>query len=278
MSNSSKRFTALHVETEGSRQDLEDSFRLRFEIFCRKECFIAPDNHPDGRECDRFDELSEHIIVRECESRKLAGAVRLVRYSHELGFPTARHFSHLYKKLVDLPINRIAEISRLCISPRHRHRLVQKDELLGGAGCTEHACETGPSNGSSHRRGYPIILLSLVKKIYHVAVSLGVDYMIASMEDGLLRYLSLWGMEPERLADAYIDFYGHVMPCIIDVDRARARMCEKRPEIYKFLVSDDDERIIGSLATAGYTRNVLAQPARHDAGEAKAPRNVSHCS
>lgn len=228
MSDLYEKFTALHVEREGSGKDLLDSFRLRFDIFCREECFLAAEDYPDHHEYDDFDELSEHIVVRECESEKVVGTVRLVRHSHELGFPTAHHFSDLYTTLADVPLAETYEISRFCISPLYRQKLVPKDRLYG------------------------IVLISMMKKMYQTAVSLGGNYLIASMEPCLIRYLSMCGMESVRLSNEYIEFSGQVIPCIIHIDKALDRMSQKRPELYDFFIRDDREKMEGSPMPAGH--------------------------
>jgi N-acyl amino acid synthase of PEP-CTERM/exosortase system len=238
MTNPYQRFRALHVEGEGSRRDLAESFRLRYAVFCREENFLPPQNYPDHYEYDSFDELSEHIIVHECTSERLAGTVRLVRYSQEWGFPTAQHFPDLYATLADLPLAEVYEISRLCISPRYRQRLEPKDGLYGVESYMGSSDSTR-SNGSSNHRRYPIILILLLKKLYQVAVSLGGNYLIASMEAGLIRYLSMCGMESMRLTNEYIDFCGKVMPCILDINKVLARMSQKRPELHEFFLHDD---------------------------------------
>jgi N-acyl amino acid synthase of PEP-CTERM/exosortase system len=238
MSDPYERFTVRHIEREGSLKDLQDSYRLRYEVFCREEHFLAEEDYPDQLEHDGFDELSEHIVVRENESERIVGTVRLVRYSNELGFPTAAHFSDLNTKLAQLPLAKIYEISRLCISPLYRQRLVPKDGLYGVESYLE---ETSGSsqNGSPNRRKYPIILIYLIKKMYQIAVVSGGEYLIASMEAGLIRYLSMCGVESERLAGDYIEFYGKVMPCIIDIDKVLEKMSQKRPELYEFFIHDE---------------------------------------
>ncbi len=242
MTHPYKRFSVLHVEGEGSRRDLQDSYRLRYEVFCCDERFLPPEDYPDRQEHDVFDALSEHIVVREQASEQLAGTVRLVRYSPERGFPTAHHFADLYTKLADLSLNKVYEISRLCISPLYRQRLVPKDGLYGVESYLDQADGTRP-NGSANQRRYPIVLLSMLKKMYQIAVSLGGSYFIASMEAGLIRYLSMCGMESVRLADEYIEFYGQVMPCLIDMDKALARMSQKRPELYEFFLHVEREKV-----------------------------------
>jgi N-acyl amino acid synthase of PEP-CTERM/exosortase system len=218
MLNFSKRFIVQHIEKEGTLKDLLDSFRLRFEIFCREKGFLSAEDYPKSHEYDCFDHLSHHIVVRDPESAELLGTVRLVRYSREFGLPTAHHFPDLYAKLADIPLTQTYEISRLCISETYRQGFVPKE---------------------GH---YRFVLLSMIKKIYHTVTALEGNYLIATMEAGMIRYLSMFGIEPIRLSDKCIEFYGQVTPCVIYIDTLLERISQKRPELYDFFMNDDHKK------------------------------------
>lgn len=239
MSECYERFSTRHVEHAESSSDLLDSFRFRYEVFCLEERFLTADDYPDRYEYDQYDALSEHIGVYESRSDTLVGYVRLVKYSKGLGFPTAHHYSELYNKLSGLPLEEVYEISRLCISPMYRQLLVPKDGLYGRK---HDMAENTDQQGDSPKKGkYPIVLALLLKAIYQTSLNMGGGgFWIASMEPGLIRYLSSFGIKSVRLADDYIDFYGKVMPCLIDIDQAFLRMSETVPELYEFFVRDQE--------------------------------------
>jgi len=239
MSEPYERFSASHIERTGSSKDLDDSYRLRYEIYCLEEQFLSADNYPDGTQYDNYDKMSQHFVVRENKMDKIAGCVRLIKYSRELGFPTADHFSELYGKLSDLPLTEVYEVSRFCVSPYFRQRLVPKDGLYGIESYLEENKPHYPE-GRSEQRKYPIILLLMIKEMYRFSLGVGGRFWIASMEPGLIRYFSACGMKWVHLADNYIDFYGRVMPCLIDLQMAIVQMSEKRPDIYEFLIYDEN--------------------------------------
>jgi N-acyl amino acid synthase of PEP-CTERM/exosortase system len=239
MSGAYDRFSVNHVEHGGSSKDLHDSYRLRHEIYCLEEQFLSSENYPDGIQSDDYDALSEHFVVRENRMDKIAGCARLIKYSNELRFPTADHFSELYSKLSDKPLAEVFEVSRFCVSPDFRQRLVPKDGLYGIESYLEENKFHHPEVPSELRK-YPIILLLMIKAMYQFSLSVGGRFWIASMEPGLIRYFSSCGMKWEHLADNYIDFYGRVMPCLIDLEKAMVQMSEKRPDIYEFLLYDEN--------------------------------------
>jgi len=229
-------FSTRHIEHEASSSDLLESFRFRYKVFCLEESFLTADDYPNRYEYDQYDALSEHIGVYESRSDTLVGYVRLVKYTKNLGFPTAHHYSELYNKLSGLPLEEVYEISRLCISPMYRQLLVSDDGLYDGK---IYPAENAGQQVHSPKKGkYPIVLTLLLKAIYQTSLNIGGGFWIASMEPGLIRYLSSFGVKSVRLADDYIDFYGKVMPCLIEIDEAFFRMSETVPELYEFFVRD----------------------------------------
>ena len=237
MLNCNERFSTRHVDYDGSIGYMLDSFRFRYKVFCLEERFLTADNYPNGYEYDHYDKWSEHIGVYEDQSDTLVGYVRLVKHSKDLGFPTAHHYSELYDKLSGLPLDKVYEISRLCISPTYRQLMASRDELSGGKNyMIEHADQP---DDYPKKRKYPIVLTLLLKAMYQTSINMGGGFWIASMEPGLIRYLSsLIGLKSVRLANDYIDFYGKVMPCLIEINQSSFRMSEKVPELYEFFVED----------------------------------------
>src|SRR5262245_46458581 len=70
---------------------LEQSYCLRYQVFCLERGFLPAENYPDQREVDKFDAHSIHIGVLDMEGR-LVGTVRLVEPSL-YGFPLFHHCS-----------------------------------------------------------------------------------------------------------------------------------------------------------------------------------------
>jgi len=237
MSGPYERFAVSHVEDGVSNKALDDSYRLRYEIYCLEEKFLPAQDYPDHSEIDNYDALSEHVFVHETIMNKVAGCARLVKYSKSYGLPTADHFPELYNKLSGVPLTEMYEVSRLCIAPFFRKRLVPKDGLYGVESYLEENIAPNP-NGLPEQRKYPIVLLLMLREMYRLTMKMGGNFWIASMEPGLIRYLSGCGMECVRLAEDYIEFYGKVIPCLFDLRKAIVRMSEKRPDIYDFFIYD----------------------------------------
>ena len=114
-------------------QLMDESHRLRYQVYCLERGFLNPADYPNRRECDEFDPYSLHLGVTAPEGSLLATA-RLVKVN-TVGFPLFRH-CRLYPRELDRfqDMTRVAEISRLCVSrnlrrPPDRKRLGRDQPL-----------------------------------------------------------------------------------------------------------------------------------------------------
>jgi N-acyl amino acid synthase of PEP-CTERM/exosortase system len=56
---------------------LEQSYRLRYQVYCRERHFLPVDDYPNGLESDRFDKHSVHVGVIDAWG-ELAATARVV--------------------------------------------------------------------------------------------------------------------------------------------------------------------------------------------------------
>src|SRR5947207_6042873 len=68
---------------------LEQSYRLRHQVYCMERQFLDAAAHPDGRETDEFDEYSVHLGVVDSYGG-LAATARLIK-ANRRGFPMFRY-------------------------------------------------------------------------------------------------------------------------------------------------------------------------------------------
>jgi len=59
-------------------EDRDESFRVRFQVYCIDNGFEDPANSPDGLERDSFDSHSIHSVLTHNATGKAIGTVRLV--------------------------------------------------------------------------------------------------------------------------------------------------------------------------------------------------------
>lgn len=115
--------------------DLRQSYRLRYEVFCRQRRLIPPSDYADGLETDEYDRTSIHIGAFDMRG-DLVGVMRLVR-SAVVDLPM---FRHCHPVDVDLPVlfdpMELCEVSRLAVSAAQARQWIPEsaDEVVGACG------------------------------------------------------------------------------------------------------------------------------------------------
>ena len=180
--------TAFHARTIDEDPGLlEQSYRLRYQVYCVERGFLDPADYPDGREVDEFDAHSVHLGVFDADDRMI-GTARLIKPNPH-GFPMLRRcvfFPEVMRP--DAPHVAPVEVSRLAINRQYmrRHRL------------TEPLCD-------------------LTKAVVAGARHIGANHLIAASEASLARRLAHFGF-PYRIGGPTADYYGPVAACFMNLD------------------------------------------------------------
>ena len=165
---------------------LEDSFRLRYQVYCVERGFLDAADYPSGRETDEFDDNSMHLGVVDSEGQ-LAGTARLIR-TNPRGFPMFRHCSFFPDvHMLDSPHFVPVEVSRVAIS-RHYVR--------------------------GRKRTEPF--LTLVRAMVQGARYEGATHLMGATDAALHRWLLHFGL-PYRVSGPAVDYYGQVSPCLMSL-------------------------------------------------------------
>jgi N-acyl-L-homoserine lactone synthetase len=165
---------------------LEQSYRLRYQVYCVERQFLDAAAYPDGREADEFDSDSIHLGVVDADG-DLAGTARLIR-ANPRGFPMLRHCAFYPEvQMLEAPHVVPVEVSRVAIS-RHCARARQRTEPF----------------------------LTLVRAMVHGARYAGATHLIGATDAALHRWLVHFGL-PYRVSGPPVDYYGQVSPCIMSL-------------------------------------------------------------
>ncbi len=224
-------FTFRRVETES---ELEEVFRLRFQVYCNESGFESPEDHPDGLERDEYDAHSTHFIAIN-PAGKIVGSVRLIRYS-ELGFPIEKYCN----PSIDtsrLPKDKVVEISRLAISKAYRRR--DLDGLYGTYG------GDGKGSGLKRRDDRPNMILGLFKALYRESKWLGIVNWYVAMEKSLYLLLRRYGFD-FYAAGVEVEYHGRRKPYISRIGNLESTIAKERPEVFRFFTDwprDTDYKI-----------------------------------
>src|SRR3989304_5425916 len=221
-------FTFKRVETES---ELNEVFKLRYQVYCIECGFESTEDHPAGSERDEYDEHAVHFIARD-RNGNIVGTVRLIVAS-ELGFPIERYCkTKLDTSLI--PKDSAVEVSRLAISKLYRRR--SGDGLYGA---TNAAVDDGSVQG--HRRR-PEIVLGLYKAMYRESKWLGGGNWYAVMEKSLFHLLKGSGVVFNQIGDV-TEYHGNRIPYIARLSNIERQIAQNKPELFRFFTDWDRDSI-----------------------------------
>lgn len=211
---------------------LEDSFALRFQVYCLERPFLPPSDYPTGKESDRYDAHSLHFAAFDTKNQ-MVGTVRLV-CANDGDFPMLAHCqvdSLLFPSNIEN--NQIAEISRLAVSKLYRRRT--DDGVYGLTG--------GDRVDPLGRRQKPEIVFGLYKIMYQESKRQGIRFWYAAMESSLDRLLARYAFEFSPVGPE-TDYYGPVTPFVADIGQIERQVHAQRPDIFREFTDGMDPALL----------------------------------
>lgn len=185
---------------------MDESYQLRYQVYCVERRFLNANDYPDRRERDEFDRHSLHLGVLSPDGELLATA-RLVKVNM-IGLPLFRHCT-IYPRELELfqETTRVAEISRLCVSRSLRRRHI----------------------------GAASVAINLYRAIYQASKRAGFTHWLVATEPSLQRLLS--GLKvPFREVGPRTDYYGPVAPYLVDLAKWDQTILSRTlPALHTFL-------------------------------------------
>jgi N-acyl amino acid synthase of PEP-CTERM/exosortase system len=223
-------FCARTIDSQ--RALLEQSYRLRYQVYCLERKFLRAEDYPRGMEIDAFDPHAVHIGAIDSHG-VLAGTARVVR-SSELGLPIFEHcvvFPYETEFTPDNP--RLVEVGRLSVSRSYRRRRGDQPALAGAASLRP----GGPGFAGADRRGrHEDVFLTLLKGLYQAAKRAGATHWLAATERPLQRMLAQRGF-PFHQIGPDSDYFGIVAPYQMDLQEFEdVIMSGRYPDLEDFLV------------------------------------------
>lgn len=196
--------------------EMDKVYRLRFRVYGLEKGFINPQDYPDGRENDRYDQHSVHLIAIETDhgNGELLGLMRLVlgpkilvarAQDKTLSLPVASHFE------LDRPVDldTAAELSRLIVAPEARHLTFQ-------------------------------ILSGLIRGVYQSACEYKVNDLYAVLEAPLLRMLRRLGLPFEDAGKENWYFNTVNVPELLQVEKTIRILSKSNPTLCDYITSTED--------------------------------------
>jgi N-acyl amino acid synthase of PEP-CTERM/exosortase system len=200
----------------------EEVYRIRYEVYCKELGYEDADDYPDGLENDVYDGRSVHCLLLHRSSGSYAGCIRLVLpdpINRETTFPFEYSCAgKLHEELVK-PVfahrHLLGEFSRLAVPEKFRRRKGEKQTQLGDLGIA--------AVKPDERRQFMHIPFGLYLAGAAIAVSSGLQGVVAMMEPRLARHLKRFGMIYQQMGD------------VVDHRGPRAPFYCSRATLFKYL-------------------------------------------
>lgn len=237
------------VELATSQAQFEETFGVRYRVYCEEFGYEPKERFPDGLERDDFDARSWHCLVRHRGSGLAAGCVRLVYCDEGQDLPLERFCRAAVdaSDLEELERHRAvaAEVSRLAVDGRFRRR--------PGEDATRYGHVTALD--VSHREARTFSLVAVAAYLSACAVSAldGREVVYAMMEPFLPRLLKRSGIYFNP-AGREIDYHGLRAPYMIRTEDALGSMLPELRSLYQAVEREFSSEFGPQASRAGAIR------------------------
>lgn len=230
-------FVAVLADTSALK---DEAYALRYQVYCVEHRFEDPDEHPDDREKDVYDEHSVQSLLIYRASNTVAGTVRLILptahdYIRSLPIAKACDESLLWDPQ-QMPRSSTAEVSRFAVSKDFRRRLGESGSPTGVTGLSLGNALGSPSP-LLNKRLAPHITLGLIGALVRMSAENGVTHWCSVMERALLRLLARIGIHFVNIGPE-IEYHGRRQPCYADLDELLSRVRRERPDVWEVITDE----------------------------------------
>lgn len=244
--SNSVRYGKFRFGLVENKDVLEDTFRMRYEVYVREFGFEKASDHPGGLETDDYENDSIHFACLN-ENDSVVGTIRLVLDSDK-GLP----IEHAVKTsfVGEKPDrSKIAEISRLTVSKDLRRR---KEDGMYGVEAYLKKKQGGvlPDDGSipeeMQGRKNPIIVLGLYQVMYHESRRRGISHWYMITEKKLFYALKKYGFLFHRIGES-VKYHGERIPYLGIIDEIEKNLIKNDPDMLNIMLAGLEKQYHPSL-------------------------------
>lgn len=221
---------------------LEDTFRLRYEVYVEEFGFEKREDHSDGFETDIFDDNSIHFACLN-KHDSVVGTIRLVFDKNNIGFPIehAAETNFIGKKP---NASKIAEISRLTVSRDIRRR--KEDGMYGVEAYLNKKHGGVLSDEDSipeemQGRKNPIIVLGLYQVMYQESRRKNLSHWYMITEKKLFYTLKKYGFLFRQIGKP-VEYHGLRIPYLGNIEEVEKTLIKNNPDMLKLMLTGLEER------------------------------------
>jgi len=230
---------------------LQETFKLRYRIYCCETEFLDDSEFPDEIEKDIYDDNSIHFAALD-KNNHVVGTLRMILDS-KYGFPLEEHCPNYDKSKIYFPKSQLAEISRLAVDKASRRR--KNDGLYGMTSYHSSPGNEIPSH-IKQKRKKPIIVFGLYKLLYFESKRRGITHWYAAMEQKLNHTLSRFNFQFETIGPEH-DYYGPVTPFLGTISKIEEHLYSKKPLVAHLMMYGLESRLMPKFGFAFPARNFV---------------------
>jgi N-acyl amino acid synthase of PEP-CTERM/exosortase system len=220
----------------------DEVYKLRYQVYCLEIAGYKPEDYPEKKEFDEYDQHSIHYLIRHRKSGDYAATTRLILPNPacpEMPFPIEDNCPINNVELMR-QINRanLAEASRFCISKAFKRRK-NESNTLAGIDVQHQDYFT-----LAERRIFPHLSFALIACLINACYENEIDYFFGTLEPAWFRFLSSSGVHFTKVGPL-ADYHGVRWPCVIKVTDLLDGVAKKDLQLWELLT---DKGRIGTLS------------------------------
>lgn len=231
-------FELIHADTDALRREV---YRLRYQVYVLETGFersedcvseMGPNGEITYLEKDEFDRHSDHYLVRHRRTGAYAATARLILPDPaglSMEYPIEEHCPEMRRVTGDARAC-LGEISRFAVSKVFKQRIGELGSLAGVSNDTEMYFQ------EDEKRVLPHISLGLIAAVVRMASEHGIHHLYAVMEPALMRLLSRFGVQFERVGPE-VDYHGVRVPYVGHLEQGIDHIRRYAPTVWE-LVTD----------------------------------------
>ena len=218
------------------KEVLEDTFRVRHEVYVDEFGFEKKEDHPNGLETDEYEKDSVHFACIN-ENDSVVGTIRLVMGSDKK-FPIEHAVETTFVGEKPDP-SKIGEISRLAVSKDLRRR---KEDGMYGVESYLTKKEGGvlPDDGhipeEMQGRKNPIIVLGLYQVMYQESRRRGISHWYMITEKKLFYTLKKYGFLFHQIGES-VEYHGERVPYLGIIEEIEKTLIKNNPDMLKIMLT-----------------------------------------
>ncbi len=215
-------------------EELDEVFRLRYQVYCLENHFLDVDDNPNEREVDVYDDLSEHTLLIHRPSGLIIGSARVI-----LPNVDNCHNSFPMQEVCNIPqflsreeVLSSCEVSRFCISKSQRNRVEDTSQYTA-----VYDIVASQEIDAKTKKTIPYTSLGLLKGVTSIAINNGMSEVYAVMEPKLIRFIVKLGGEFEQVGEE-VEYHGLRIPSKFQPLNLYNKIYKNNPELWNYLTDD----------------------------------------